>query len=282
MIRQALSATALRTIGLSVNLYALFSHRRAGEWAFDLFSSPRPSKSRTHHPDLSAYARWKQRPGRFGPISYFHWPGKGPTILLAHGWESNASRWLPLVEALRAHDFDLLALDAPAHGHSGGQRFYLPLYAEWLSELMEAYRPAAVVGHSAGGMALTYLLHRQPFPDLRRVVLLATPSELVALMDTFRQILGMNDRVFEGLQTAFAQRFGRPMDTVSVRNYVRSFSIPGLLIHDRQDEIVHYSEAEAIHRNWEGSRLLLTEGLGHSLRGAEVVRTVTTYLTDSL
>ena len=52
----------------------------------------------------------------------YRWLGKKETILLAHGWESNSFRWKDLIVKLdTALDYNVIALDAPAHGRSSGE-----------------------------------------------------------------------------------------------------------------------------------------------------------------
>ena len=61
-------------------------------------------------------------------IATYRWHGKGKTILLSHGWESNASRWSYILDELITQGYDVIALDGPAHGRSGGKLFNALLY----------------------------------------------------------------------------------------------------------------------------------------------------------
>jgi pimeloyl-ACP methyl ester carboxylesterase len=47
----------------------------------------------------------------------YTWKGNDTIILLAHGWESNASRWENILPYLRKSS-STIAIDAPAHGLS--------------------------------------------------------------------------------------------------------------------------------------------------------------------
>lgn len=44
--------------------------------------------------------------------------GKGPQVLVVHGWESSAARLEGLLHALIANGFRAIAFDMPAHGNS--------------------------------------------------------------------------------------------------------------------------------------------------------------------
>jgi pimeloyl-ACP methyl ester carboxylesterase len=56
--------------------------------------------------------------------------------------------------------------------------------------------------------------------------------------------------------------------------------IETLVVHDRQDREVPFTEAEAMHAALPASRLLATEGLGHGriLGDADVAQAVTSFL----
>ena len=57
--------------------------------------------------------------------------------------------------------------------------------------------------------------------------------------------------------------------------------VSGLIVHDRDDREVPYSEAEALSAAWPQAQLLATSGLGHSrvLGDATVVRAISEFLT---
>lgn len=279
-VREQLSSAALQPIGWSLNGLARVSPAAAGRMALRLFSHPRSSKSCTHHSEVLESAEHIVYPLREGSekISVFRWAGKGPTLYLAHGWESNTSRWLELIRALRALDYHIIGVDAPAHGYSGGKEFNVPKYTLALEEVFRRFSPEIFIGHSAGGMAGVYHLMRQKDSSLRSLILLAVPHELEHLMDTFRRIVGMNRLVFEGLKEAFTERFGFPMSAFSIPEFAREIQLPGLVIHDKMDSIAPYTGGVAIHRNWEASKFQGTEGLGHSLLGEQVVQMVVDYL----
>lgn len=263
-------------------MLAVFAPTAAGAIALKLFSMPRPSKARKHQESFIAGAKKEQIWINGTPIQYYQWEGKGPTVLLAHGWESNASRWAPLVQALRGQGFAVYALDAPAHGASGGTVFTVKLYADVLRELMPSLQPDVLVGHSAGGMAAVFMLQRAPEIPLQRLVLLSVPSELEQLMDTFRRMSYMGERVFRGMQRAFERRYGWQMADFSLSRFITEVDVPGLLLHDREDPVAPYTGALELHHHWRGSTFIPFEGLGHSLPGEQVIQTIVDYLGQDL
>lgn len=275
-----MSSAALKPIGWSLNTLARFDPKMAGDWALHLFSHPRSRKSSTHTDELLTGAELHRYPipDLDLEVQLFVWPGSGPTVLLAHGWESNTSRWLPLIRALRQHNFQVVGLDAPAHGFSEGRQFNVMIYTQVLREVMTIYRPDIFIGHSAGGMAGIYYWYLEKKAPFHRLILLSVPYELEDLMDTFRQIVGMNDLVFEGLKASFHATYGFPMSTFSMPKFLEEVSIPGLIIHDKHDSIAPFHGGLVMHQAWSGSDFYATEQLGHSLPGIEVIEVVMDYL----
>lgn len=204
-------------------------------------------------------------------ICTYHWPGAGPRILLAHGWDSHTGRWHALGDALLAAGYDLHALDAPAHGQSSGRFFTLTHYARALSHAMQQVRPDAVIGHSAGGMAAIYYFTQYPHPiQPRCLATMSTPAELTDFVRAFQQTLQLDPRIIDGLDLIFRRRLDRPLHYFSISQFAKALRLPGLILHDEEDPVAPVSGAHAIHGCWSGSELALYRGLGHSLRGESV------------
>ena len=100
--------------------------------------------------------------------------GDGPSLVLVHGLGGAASNWVELAPALtRSHH--VLALDLPGHGGSSPLPAATSLtpFADVVAAVAEreALLPAAVVGHSLGGLVGLRLALRRP--DAVRALLLA-------------------------------------------------------------------------------------------------------------
>lgn len=204
-------------------------------------------------------------------IRTYHWAGSGPRILLAHGWDSSTARWLPLAQRLLALNYDLFALDAPGHGGTKGSIFTVVDYSHAIAAFAEACQPQIIIGHSAGGMATVYYLTHSPDahqPD--GLVLLATPGELTDFIETFQEALQLKEQVIESLEGYFIRTFNRPFGYFSVADFAESLSLPGLIIHDTEDEVAPFDNARRVHHNWPNSELMMTTGLGHSLQDEQV------------
>ena len=103
--------------------------------------------------------------------------GSGPSVVLVHGLGGAASNWVELAPAL-ARSYRVLALDLPGHGGSSPLPAAPSLtpFADVVRAVAEreALLPAAVVGHSLGGLVGLRLALRHP--DAVRALLLAAAA----------------------------------------------------------------------------------------------------------
>jgi pimeloyl-ACP methyl ester carboxylesterase len=103
--------------------------------------------------------------------------GEGPPLLLVHGLGGAAWNWVELVPLL-ASRFRLLVPDLPGHGGSSPLPAAPTLnpFADAVAAMAERERmvPAAVVGHSLGGVVALRLALRRP--DAVRALVLAAAA----------------------------------------------------------------------------------------------------------
>ncbi|GJM36295.1 MAG: alpha/beta hydrolase [Saprospiraceae bacterium] len=282
MLKNAWNYLLLQSVRAYLNSLSYLAPQAAGRLAYKLFCTPRAGRPGDTDTRILETAEQQTVTLAGQSIRLYHWPGTGKKVFLLHGWESNSARWKDFLPVLQQQNLDIWALDAPGHGHSGGKRFTVPLYATVMREAFEIHQPEAIVGHSAGGMAcVLYLSQNQP-DFLQQLILLATPSELIELADLYRRTLGLSARLIDQMGAIFEARFSIPINTFSIREMAKKIEVPGLIIHDQEDDIAPFADAKAIHQNWPQARLVSTEGLGHSLMGPEVIEQISQCLKSEM
>ena len=259
----------LHTIGSALNSLAIAVPSEAGKRILQLFSTPRSGGLSVSNRTFLETADWGKVQARGFDVQYYVWENEGPTILLAHGWESNSARWQPLIQRLKQQNYRVIALDAPAHGASGGTEFNAILYADFIAAVTEKFHPDFFIGHSAGGMALSYYLLHHP-DAFRRVAILSSPSDLRQITGVFAAVLGLSARAIQCYADQVQRKFNHSLDYFSVAEFAKSISTECLIIHDTGDPIAPYADAQRVAQNWTNAKLVTTNGLGHSLQG-EVV-----------
>jgi len=264
--------------GSYFNFLAIFSAKIAAQTAFKIFCTPRKGKIL---PAQQIYLK----PAEHGiaqineqQIQTYKWSGKKETILLLHGWESNSFRWRNLIGLLQKEDYNIISIDAPAHGNSSGDLFNVPLYVEGIREVVERHKPKYLIAHSVGGMAAIYHQYKYPENPLQKLVTIGAPSEFSALMDQYKEILRYNSKVDKAIDDLIQDNFGFRIKDFSTSAFALEIDIKGLLIHDELDKIAPFSASERVHANWQNSNLIKTEGLGHSMHQEQVSNSIINFL----
>jgi pimeloyl-ACP methyl ester carboxylesterase len=211
--------------------------------------------------------------------SLLRFPAEGPKVLAIHGWEGRATQWGPLAERLAPRGLELLALDGPAHGASPGDEAHPVAFARALLEADRERGPfSAVVGHSMGGGAVAIALAWGLRAD--RAAVLASPSSIEGVLTRFGRLIGLPPGAQRRFIGAIEAHVGLPAAEIEVARLASKLTVPGLVVHDRDDLEVPFGEGATIARAWPGAELMTTEGLGHRriLRDERVLEAVTRFL----
>lgn len=268
-----------KVIGTQINLLSFWNKEAAAKKAFLIFSLPRAGRTNPEQQEyLNSSHQEKISIDKKLTVQTYRWEGKGKTVLLIHGWESNAHRWWKLIDQLRERDYNIIAFDAPAHGSSSGRIFNVPLYTKSLEVITQHFKPEIHIGHSLGGMTNIYHFHKHSPEHIQKMVVLGAPSELSEIMTDYQNLLGMSDRVMHSLDVYIHERYGFTFDTFSGSAFAKAITVPGLIIHDKLDSIAPVSSSRAFHKNWKKSTYIETEGFGHSLYQDEVRQAIIDFI----
>ncbi|MFS4456382.1 alpha/beta fold hydrolase [Maribacter sp. 2304DJ31-5] len=267
-----------KAYGLFFNLYVHINPKRTAKKAFYVFCKVRKGRVKPDQKEFLEPARNQQYQIAGHTIQAYEWKGVKDTVLLVHGWESNSWRWHKLIAKLREANYRIIAFDAPAHGYSSGKYLYVPLYAKIVQFMIETYQPKSLIGHSVGGMTLMYNEHKNPSPFTEKMVTIGSPSEFHEIIFHYRDLLGLNKRVYSALETFIVEKLGFTIREFSTSDFARSNTKKGLLFHDRSDKIAPYHASEQVHANWKGSKFISTQGLGHSMHQDEINDEIITFL----
>lgn len=269
-----------KIIGGFINFISLFSTTSASNIAIYIFSKPRKGSINVNEKEYLDTADQEIIYYNDIAIQTYHWKGNKPTVLLIHGWESNSFRWKDLIEHLRFEDYDIIAIDAPAHGNSGSKIFNAILYSECINVILNQFNIHTIIGHSVGGTASAIALHNSKISSVRKLISLGAPSNFIALSKNYRKMMGYNKRVIKAMDTYYLQEFGHLPEYFTVANYSKNILAKGLIIHDRKDRIIPYKDAIEITRYYKNSKLIKTVGFGHGLKSKIVYNHILEFLND--
>ncbi|GGG55210.1 alpha/beta hydrolase [Croceivirga lutea] len=277
-MRKIIEKVAPLYYGQLLNGMALFNKPKAAEKAFDIFCTIRKGRVKPEQADFLDAAKHTVEEIGEQHIQTYKWTGGKETVLLLHGWESNTYRWRNLIKMLQEKDFTILAFDAPAHGYSTGEMLHVPLYAESLRHILNKFTPDYVVAHSMGGMTILFDHYLHPDAPVQKIVTVGSPCDFESFMHHYQKILKFNATVWEAMDERLKSVFGFHMHEFKSSLFAKNNKVPGLLFHDKEDKQVLYTESVKVHESWKSSRLVLTEGLGHSMHQVHVNEEIIEFL----
>jgi pimeloyl-ACP methyl ester carboxylesterase len=204
---------------------------------------------------------WAQRAGPTQIHGYT--TGRGPTVVLVHGWAGRAADWRHLAADLAEAGHRVVVPDLPAHGATRGARTNLFELSEALGQVLAEERPVAVVAHSLGfPTTMLALAHVAEVPPA--IVALAPGRRLDQAVSRFALRARLETKLADELRRVIEERFGRDVwSELDVDRSLPSLRARGLVIHDTDDDEVPLDDARAIAARWPGAALITTTGLGH-------------------
>lgn len=208
--------------------------------------------------------------------------GKGPLVILVHGWSGRGAQLAFLAHQIAAQGFRAVVFDASAHGESKGRLIGFDRISRDLKGLIvELGEPVhALIGHSAGGMVA--MAGRKTLGIVaERYVCLSAPYFPYPPIDALRSRLGLSKAALERCKSYYAGQFDRDWRTLEDGDAYRNHGQGSVfLVYDKDDDQIRYSDAALIKRDWPNAGLLSTSTLGHArgLKDATVVSRIARFV----
>lgn len=267
-----------KSIGKYLNLLSLIAPSYTAKKTLEIFAKVRKGKI---DKDKTFPILEEGKQNRFHcnghEIQRYHWKGSGKKVLLLHGWESNTHRWRNLIRSLKTKDFDIHAIDAPAHGYSSGTYHYLTNYAAAATKMIEEYDIEIIVGHSMGGMAMLFAKSIKPLKTVKQLVSIGAPTDFSLIVAGYQNTIGFNKRVYRLLDQLIEKEIKVEIKEFSTSKFTYENLGELLILHDRLDPTIPLWQAERIQKNV-GGKLFITEGFGHSMHQKEVCQKIMEFL----
>jgi pimeloyl-ACP methyl ester carboxylesterase len=259
-------------IGAGLNTVSLIAPDKAGKFGFELFCRPFRGKLTSRHKEFLLSAGQFTLKYEGEQVQVYQW-GAGPRkVLFLHGWQSHTYRWKNYIDALDKDRFTIYALDAPGHGLSTGSFLSVPLYSDVIKKLLtEIGSVDTIVSHSLGGFTAIYTAYHEPRLAPAKMVVMAPPGEAQEFFDFYAKTLKLSQRAVNLTIRHFEKVIGKPPTYFSVPSFAGQLTLPGLLIHDEEDDETSVENSKAIHRAWRNSQLIITKGKGHNLKSPELI-----------
>jgi len=188
--------------------------------------------------------------------------GRGPTVLLAHGWGGHSGQMTPLVDPLVAAGYRVVAIDFPGHGESGRGLSSVVHFSRTVERAPIFFGPIhSVIAHSMGASA-TMLAMTRGF-QVSRVAFFAPHTSFDTTWAQIRAEVGVSDVVWQKLGEKVVRWVHVSFDDVRLLEHLE-MSTPLLVLHDAADREVPFEEGQGMARRWPNASLFRTEELGHT------------------
>lgn len=168
------------------------------------------------------------------------------TVVFVHGAANDHSVWALQSRYFAHHGRNVLALDLPGHGRSGGAPFAsVEAIAQWIVRVLDALElpRAALVGHSLGALAVLDAAARAP-ERVERIALLG-PAVPMAVSDVLLDAARANDHVAYELIVGWSHSAGKQLG---------GNQVPGLWMTGSAMRLMERSAHGALARDLEACR----------------------------
>lgn len=211
----------------------------------------------------------------FKPVVSYRWstPNAQARVLLMHGWEGRATQFYAFVPALLAAGFDVLAVDAPAHGASPGRWSSLFHFSRALTQVVNGVGAVdAAITHSFGGPSLIHAMSEGL--RVQKSVLISPPVRVTDYTQILCDAVGVSTALRERLHVHWQNKLGVMLNSLDAGKFAQQLTTRALVIHDLHDKEVAFSAGREIAEQWPNAQLITTTDLGHRriLKDENVVR----------
>ncbi len=275
------------------------SPQLAGKAAFRIFCltpsrRPRGAKARAAHMEgrerlLAAEQVMLPFPGGRAVAYRFNGGAKGPRkrYLVVHGWGSSSEYMSELTAFLAEGGAEVISLDLPGHGRSGGRFLNVRLAVSAIAAASARFGVFdAAIGHSFGGASLA-LASASFLPDVDpfrpgKLVLIGAPSAMGWLFKDFGRAMGLGPATQAALEDEVRRVTGRTLASYDQKRGMLDPSRPVLVIHAEDDKEVHADHARAYAAEGSHVRLFWANGFGHRriVTALPVFETIGAFLSE--
>jgi pimeloyl-ACP methyl ester carboxylesterase len=255
----------LKFYQLFLKFLSIISTSYAANIAFKLFCTPINKKLRDREIEVIKSAKAENIAFEDTYIKKYTWGNGSKTVLLVHGWESNAGSLGAFVKLLNENDFKVIGFDCPAHGQSGGKQ--TTLFRNSDAALLICNQIGHIdiaITHSFGSVVLmNALLHNKEI-SLDKLIMITTPNELQKAFDDFYRLLKIGQKVKEKMEQKIEKLYHIKIKDMTASLLCNQIHLKhAMIVHDRQDKVIPFHNAEIVAKNLKNCQLIPIENAGH-------------------
>ncbi len=274
----------IKTVRTAISVLSVVSPHTAVSLTFKLFCTPAGRATvRAREKAMVERADTSHIDFNGDKVCVYSWGDLKCPVLMVHGWESRGSRFAAIIEQLLQQGYSPVTFDMPGHGDSGGKMTTILECNEICNMLQQKYGVfEAVIAHSFGVPCIFYAI--KDALRTKKIVTIGGLAEFSYLIEEFGRLLGLNQRIQDGLKRKVEGLFPSVTDiwdTFSVTYQPERVKLPMLIIHDTDDDVVQVTQAKKIVASY-GDQAYYheTSGYGHKriLHQSEVVQRIAEFM----
>jgi pimeloyl-ACP methyl ester carboxylesterase len=272
-------------LSISVKLLNLISTKLTTRFLWNVFTKPLDFRMRDveknfykEHKSKDFFSETSNK-----TVKIYNITGTGPKILFVHGWSSRASKFHKIISEFKSQNFDITAVDMPAHGQSLSKRSHLPEFCDVIYDLSNNNGPYdTIIGHSMGAVAA---LNAANMGQKFRNIILISPAayRIEAIFRNFVSLFGLSEDFYvKSMFDSFETRDGRKPIDYGPDKFASDVKSRCLIIHSEDDAQANSKVAEKIHEDIKDSKLMMATDLGHmrTLTDEKVIRKIGEFISS--
>ncbi len=187
--------------------------------------------------------------------------GRGPVIVLVHGWSGHLGQLTPFVDSLVERGFQVVGFDWPGHGDSHGDLSSLLHATRVLKALQQLFGPFhAVLAHSFGAAATVYACSTGL--QVGRLAFHAPVASLDRYIDAYSSAMRFSAQQRTDFIASCETWLKQPFATFEPLQAATKVKVPTLVLHSADDREVALEDGMQLAVALNGE-LRRKEGLGH-------------------
>jgi pimeloyl-ACP methyl ester carboxylesterase len=216
-------------------------------------------------------------------IQCYSW-GRGPLVLVVHGWAGRATQFRKFIEKLTSSGYCVAGFDGPAHGNSDGTSTHIGEFESVLKLFYEKVGvPDAILAHSFGGSAVLYAAMNGL--KVSKLINIASPTIGDQIIGTYLKAINGSWKTGDFFKAYIEKTYGQPFDQFTSSWFIQH--LPGaidlLLVHDEEDRDVAIDQAYHLQKLYPRAQMYKTKGLGHTriLKDDKVIEACVTFIREN-
>ena len=252
-------------IRFKLAFYAAFSTKKAGAYALKLFLTPVRNVPKKIPSIFKEAEKITMKLSPYELVGYRWNHPQTKKVMILHGFSSTIMKFDHFVKPLIKQEYEVIAIDAPAHGKSSGKQLSVFDYKAMIQKAYESFGPIdAFIAHSFGGLALSLFLKDLPDHENIKAALIAPATETNTAIQTFCRFLHIDENIKSEMEKLIAEKSGFNAADISISKAAPHIKAKILWIHDEDDEITPWSDAEKVQQiHLPNFKFMLTKELGH-------------------